>query len=64
MGSLGRRGIKTRPTASPLMVTANIAEYDAAGFASRVDHQGISFGGRQSEAHPKQHASEKSPTAT
>jgi CubicO group peptidase (beta-lactamase class C family) len=37
-------GIETRPAATPLMVPASAAEYDAAGFAWPVDHQGINFG--------------------
>jgi hypothetical protein len=56
MGSLGRRGIETRPAASPLMVAATIAEYDAVGFAWPVDHQCISFVGWQFEAHPERDA--------
>lgn len=37
-------GIQTRPAAQPLMVGASAAEYDAAGFAWPVDHQGVNFG--------------------
>jgi len=37
-------GIQTRPAVQPLMVPASAAEYDAAGFAWPVDHQGVNFG--------------------
>ena len=38
-------GIETRPAAQPLPVPASAAEYDKAGFAWGVDHQGVNFGG-------------------
>ncbi len=38
-------GIETRPAAQPLLVPASAPEYDKAGFAWGVDHQGVNFGG-------------------
>ena len=37
-------GIETRAAAQPLLVPASAAEYDQAGFAWPVDHQGVNFG--------------------